>query len=164
MSDQSGRTHALAIVLEDRLITFTRAVGLLRRRHFEVRSIAVGPSAIAGFSRLIVMLEADQATANRAALHLQKVVGVREAAAFAAAEGASRELALIKVRVPPTGRGDMLDVAQLYRCTVVDEAADVAVLEVSGPEPFVRSCLGALQRFEILEVARTGPIALDPAV
>ncbi|MBA3258256.1 MAG: acetolactate synthase small subunit, partial [Gemmatimonadales bacterium] len=69
----------MAVLLDDRLITFNRAVGLLRRRNLPVRSIAVGPTGTPGVARLTVMIHSDEATADRAVKHLQKMIGVREA-------------------------------------------------------------------------------------
>lgn len=154
-------SHVLSVLLEDRLVTFTRAVGLLRRRRIPAHSIAVGPASASGLSRLTVLLRVDAATAERGAQYLRKVVGVRDAVVFPTSEESSRELALIKVRVPASGDAELLDVAQLYRCTVVDETASTLMLEVCGPPALVLSCLRALERFGVVEVARTGTVALD---
>jgi acetolactate synthase-1/3 small subunit len=55
----------------------------------------------------------------------------------------------------------VLDVVQLYHGTVVDESADVLIVELSGPEAFVLSGIRALERFDIIEVARSGTVALE---
>ncbi|MEZ0334485.1 MAG: acetolactate synthase small subunit [Gemmatimonadales bacterium] len=155
--------QAVAVLLEDRLITFTRAVGLLRRRNLPVRSIAVGPTAIPGVSRLTIMIHSDEATADRAVKQLQKLIGVREAVAFPARDGVARELALVKVRAPADRYGELLDVVQLYHGAIVDDAPEALIVELTGSESFVLSGLRALERFEIVEIARTGTIALAPA-
>jgi len=152
--------RAVTVLLEDRLITFTRAVGLLRRRNLPVRSIAVGPTVTPGVSRLTVMIQSDEATANRAVQHLQKVVGVREAAAFPTRDGVARELALVKVRASGDRYAELLDVIQLYHASVVDDHPEAVIVELTGSEAFVLSCIRALERFEILEVARSGAVAL----
>jgi len=91
------------------------------------------------------------------------VVGVREVAVFPARDGVTRELALVKVR-PGEGRyAELLDVALLYKAGLVDESPAGVILEVSGSEAFVLSFLGALERFEVLEVARSGVVALERA-
>jgi acetolactate synthase-1/3 small subunit len=156
-------THALTVLLEDRLITFNRAVGLLRRRNLPVRSIAVGPTATPGVSRLTIMMHSDDATAERAVQHLQKMIGVREAIAFAARDGVARELALVKVRASAERYGELLDVVQLYHAAIIDDAPDAMIVELTGSEAFVLSGLRALERFEVLEVARTGTVALAPS-
>jgi acetolactate synthase I/III small subunit len=152
--------RAVSVLLEDRLITFNRAVGLIRRRNLPVRSLAVGPTATPGLSRLTIMIHSDTATANRAVQHLQKMVGVRAAVAFPAGEGVVRELALVKVRAPHERYGELLDVVQLYNASVVDDSADAMIVELSGSEAFVLSCIRALERFGVVEVARSGTIAL----
>jgi acetolactate synthase I/III small subunit len=152
--------RAVSVLLEDRWITLNRAVGLIRRRNLPVRSLAVGPTGTPGISRLTIMLHADTATADRAVQHLQKVVGVRAAVAFPARDGVVRELALVKVRAPHERYGELLDVVQLYNASVVDDSADAMIVELTGSEAFVLSCIRALERFGVVEVARSGTIAL----
>ena len=154
-------THAVTVLLEDRLITFNRAVGLIRRRNLPVRSIAVGPTTTPGVSRLTIMIQSDEETANRAVQQLQKVVGVREAAAFAAQDGVARELALVKVRAAADRYAELLDVVQLYHASVIDDTPDAVIVELTGSEAFVVSCIRALERFEILDVVRSGAIAIE---
>lgn len=156
-------SHTVSVVLENELVTFTRAVGVLRRRNFPIKSIAVGPSASPGLARLTIMMQTDPTTANRAARQLEKVVGVHEAAAFPLRDGVARELALIKVRAGQERYAELLDLALLYKATVVDESADAAILEVSGSEAFIGSFLRAIESFEVVEVARSGAVALGRA-
>ncbi|HEU5169991.1 MAG TPA: acetolactate synthase small subunit [Gemmatimonadales bacterium] len=153
--------HALSVLLDEELVTLTRAIGILRRRNLPIRSIAVGPSGTPGCARLTIMLQADADTADRVARQLHNVTGVRDAAAFPACEGVARELALVKVRADHDRYGELLDVALLYKATIVDESPDGVILEVSGSEAFVLSFLRALERFEVLDVARTGTVALE---
>lgn len=155
--------QAVAVLLDDRLISFTRAVGLLRRRNLPVRSIAVGPTATPGVSRLTIMMHSDEATADRAVKHLQKMIGVREAVAFPARDGVARELALVRVRASADRYGELLDVVQLYQAAIIDDAPEATIVELTGSEAFVLSGLRALERFDVLEVARTGTVALAPS-
>ena len=104
--------QAVSVLLEDRLITLNRAVGLIRRRNLPIRSLAVGPTATPGLSRMTIMMHSDCATAERAVQHLQKMIGVRAAIAFPTQDGVARELALVKVRAPHERYGELLDVVQ----------------------------------------------------
>jgi acetolactate synthase I/III small subunit len=155
--------QAVSVLLEDRLITLNRAVGLIRRRNLPVRSLAIGPTATPGLSRLTIMMQSDSATAERAVQHLQKMIGVRAAIAFPTLDGVTRELALVKVRAPHHRYAELLDVVQLYNAVVLDESTEGLIVELSGSEAFVLSCLRALERFEVVEVARSGTIALGTA-
>jgi acetolactate synthase I/III small subunit len=106
------------------------------------------------------MIHSDTATAERAVQHLQKMIGVRAAVAFPPGEGVARELALVKVRAPRERYAELLDVIQLYNASVVDDSPEAMIVELSGSEEFVLSLIRALERFEVLEVARSGTIAL----
>ena len=156
-------SQAVSVLLEDHLITLNRAVGLIRRRNLPIRSLAVGPTITPGLSRLTIMMQSDTATAERAVQHLQKMIGVRGAVAFPSSDGVTRELALVKVRASHERYGELLDVVQLYNAVVVDDAADGLIVELSGNEAFVLSCIRALERFEVVEVARSGTVALGTA-
>lgn len=153
-------SHTVSVLLQDHLTTLTRAVGLIRRRNLPVRSLAVGPSGTPGVSRLTIMMQSDPATADRAVQHLQKVVGVHAAVAFPAGEGVARELALIKVRASAEQYGELLDVVQLYQASIIDDSPDAMIVELSGSEAFILSCIRALERFGVIEVARSGTVAL----
>jgi acetolactate synthase I/III small subunit len=153
--------QAVVVLLEDHLITLTRVVGLIRRRNFPVRSLSVGPTGTDGVSRLTLMMQSDETAAGRAVQHLQKIIGVLDAAVIPQGESIARELALVKLRPRAEQYAELLDVVQLYRATLVDESLDAVVLELTGSEAFVLSCLRALERFEIVEVARSGAVAID---
>ncbi|MBA3318843.1 MAG: acetolactate synthase small subunit [Gemmatimonadales bacterium] len=154
-------TRAVTVLLEDRLITLNRAVGLIRRRNFPVHSLAVGPTDRPGVSRLTLMMQSDDAAAERAAQHLQKIIGVRDATAIPQSQVVAREIALVKLRPPAERYAELLDVVQLYHATVVDESGDIVIVELTGSEAFVLSCIRALERFDVIEVARSGAVALE---
>ena len=158
-----SEAQAVSVLLEDRLITLNRAVGLIRRRNMPISSLAIGPTGTPGLSRLTIMMQSDIATAERAVQHLQKRIGVRAAIAFPTLDGVARELALVKVRAPHHRYAELLDVVQLYNASVLDDSTDGLIVELCGSEAFVLSCLRALERFEVVEVARSGTIALGTA-
>ena len=158
-----SEAQAVSVLLEDRLITLNRAVGLIRRRNMPIRSLAIGPTGTPGLSRLTIMMQSDIATAERAVQHLQKMIGVRGAIAFPTLDGVTRELALVKVRAPHHRYAELLDVVQLYNGVVLDDSNDGLIVELRGSEAFVLSCLRALDPFTVVEVARSGTIALGTA-
>jgi acetolactate synthase-1/3 small subunit len=153
--------QTISVLLKQELVTLNRAFGVLRRRNLPIKSIAVGPAASPGLARLTIMMQTDQATADRMAKQLDKVVGVREVAAFPAREAVARELALVRVRPGAARYAELLDVALLYKAAIVDETPEAVILEVSGSEAFVLSFLRALERFEVVDVARSGAVALE---
>jgi len=153
-------TRAVTVLLEDRLITFTRAVGLLRRRNLPVRSLAVGPTVTPGVSRLTIMIQSDEATADRAVQQLQKVVGVRGAAAFPARDGVSRELALVKVTAGPDKRAEIMQISDIFRGKIIDVSDRTLTIEVTGTVEKIDAFQSLLSPYGIKELVRTGKIAL----
>ncbi len=156
-------TYALTVVLDDHLLTLNAAVGLLRRRNIPVRSVTLGPHVTEGRSRLSAMIETDEAAAKRVAMLFEKLIGVEEARVTPAGQAVLRELALVHLRPPPDGYAELLDVLNLYHATVVEEGNDGLVVEISGPDTFVLSCLRAIERFGIRDVSRSGPVAVERA-
>jgi acetolactate synthase-1/3 small subunit len=157
--------HTVSVLLDDGLLTLNRAVGALRRRHVPVARYALGPAG-AGQARLTVVLRADAATADRVARQMAKVVGVHAAAVLPGDDGAADELALIRVREPGGLRAELWRTVARYPATVIREDVDGVVVRVSGAARTVRAVEDALVPFGILEVARSGPVALgaaDPA-
>jgi acetolactate synthase-1/3 small subunit len=153
--------HCITVVLDDKLVTLNAAVGLLRRRNLPVRSVTFGPHVTEGRSRLFAMIEADEGAAQRVALLFEKLIGVDEARAVPASDTVVRELALIRVRPQPDAYGELLDVLSLYHANVLEEGPDGLVVELTGPDTFVLSCLRAVERFGIVDVARSGAVAIE---
>ena len=153
--------HCIAVVLDDKLVTLNAAVGLLRRRNLPVRSVTFGPHVTEGRSRLLAMIEADEGAAQRVALLFEKLIGVDEARAVPVADTVVRELALIRVRAEAGAYGELLDVLSLYHANVLEEGPEGLVVELTGPDTFVLSCLRAIERFGIVDVARSGAVAIE---
>ena len=125
-------THALSVLLDDDVFALNRAVGVVRRRNLPIASIAVGPSHIPGASRLTVMMQTDDAGADRMVKQLQKTYGVREAELLRAADAVAREVALVRVHAPAEVHQELTEIAELFKAELVDEGPDVFVLQVAG--------------------------------
>lgn len=152
--------HALAIEYTGRLVTFNRAVGMLRRRNVRVKSLAVGPVGDDGHARLTVLLEAEREDADRLALLFRNVVGVEEVRVYPVEEVVAREIALITLHPSDGEQAELLDTLQLYGASVVDDGPGAVVAEITGGAAFVLSFLRALERFRIVDVARSGTVAV----
>ena len=156
-------THALSVLLDDDVFALNRAVGVVRRRNLPIASIAVGPSHIPGASRLTVMMQTDDAGADRMVKQLQKTYGVRGTELLRAADAVAREVALVRVHAPAEVHQELTEVAELFKAELVDEGPEVFVLQVTGAAWFILSFIRALERFGIMEVARSGAVAVRSA-
>ena len=158
-----ARSHAISVLLDDDLLTFNRVIGVVRRRNVPIAALATSASQTPGVSRLTFVMQADDASADRLVRQLQKSFGVRHAVMFPAEDAVTREIALIKVRPSPADRAAFLAVVAQFGATVVDEGAAASIVEIAGAAERTEACIRALEPFGILEIARSGAVAMRSA-
>ena len=152
--------HTLSVLVEDESGALSRISGLFARRGFNINSLAVGPAETKGMSRLTMVVEGDNKTLQQMTKQLNKlfnVLGVVDLSNLAAVE---RELMLLKVSSKDETRGKILDLVQIFRAKVVDVSDMALTLEVVGDPGKLVALEKLLEPYGILEIARTGKIAL----
>ena len=152
--------HTLSVLVEDESGALSRISGLFARRGFNIDSLAVGPAETKGISRLTMVVEGDNKTLQQMTKQLNKlfnVLGVADLSNLAAVE---RELMLLKVSSEDETRGKILDLVQIFRAKVVDVSDVALTLEVVGDPGKLVALEKLLEPYGILEIARTGKIAL----
>lgn len=153
--------HILSVVVENNPGVLMRVASLIRRRGFNIESVAVGPNEDPRTSRMTLVVEGDEAVLEQINKQLQKLVEVLKVQDLARERSVSRELALIKVHADPGRRSQILQLAQVFRANVVDVGRKTMMLEVTGDSEKVEALLSLAREFGIQEVARTGAIALE---
>jgi len=152
--------HTLSVLVEDESGALSRISGLFARRGFNIDSLAVGPAETRGISRLTMVVEGDDETLQQMTKQLNKlfnVLGVADLSNLAAVE---RELMLLKVSSKEETRGKILELVQVFRAKVVDVSDIALTLEVVGDPGKLVAIEKLLEPYGILEIARTGKIAL----
>ena len=152
--------HTLSVLVEDESGALSRISGLFARRGFNIDSLAVGPAETRGISRLTMVVEGDDQTLQQMTKQLNKlfnVLGVADLYSLAAVE---RELMLLKVSSKEETRGKILELVQVFRAKVVDVSDVALTLEVVGDPGKLVALEKLLEPYGILEIARTGKIAL----
>ena len=156
----SFRKHILVALVEDKSGVLNRISSLLRRRSFNIDSIAVGHTEQAGFSRMIMVVEADNQRVEQARKQLDKIVEVIKIVDITEQNHVARELALIKVKSTPATRSEIIQIVDIFRANIVDVSPDSVIVEVTGDEEKLSSLTELLRGFGIRELVRTGLIAL----
>ena len=133
---------------------------MFRRRGFNISSLAVGNSEQKGLSRMTFVVEGDQYTLDQATRQLDKLIEVVKVANISEEEIVSRELALIKVKVTPETRGEILEMVNPFRAEIVDVGAKSMVIEVTGSGDKIQALYDLLEPFGVLELMRTGRVAM----
>ena len=155
--------HTLSVLVEDESGALSRIAGLFARRGFNIDSLAVGPAETNGHSRLTMVVEGDEQTLQQMSKQLDKLVNVLQVLDLSQLPAVERELMLMKVSAPPEQRSAIFELVQVFRAKVVDVADDALTLEVVGDPGKLVALERLMAPYGILEIARTGKVALERA-
>jgi acetolactate synthase I/III small subunit len=153
-------THVLSLLVEDKPGLLTRVAGLFARRGFNIESLAVGHSEIAGLSRITVVVDVEELPLEQVTKQLNKLINVIKIVELDPAQSVQREHLLIKVRVDNATRSQVLEAVNLFRARVVDVSTDALVIEVTGDSGKTTAFLKVLEPYGIKEIAQSGLLAI----
>ena len=152
--------HTVIAWMEDKPGVLNRVAGLFRRRNFNIESLAVGHSETPGISRMTFVVDGDERMVDQSVKQLEKLINVTRVENVTSQPAVIRELALVRVRASGAQRSEIVQLADIFRGRIVDVARDSMVVEVTGPESRVNSLIALLADFGILEIVRTGRVAM----
>jgi len=153
--------QTLVALVEDKPGVLNRVASLFRRRNFNITSLAVGHSEQPGISRMtIVTDEEEMLRRNVIRTNLLKLINVIDVQDVTDRPSVIRETALIKLNADASQRGQIMDVAEMYRARIVDVATATLIVEVTGESSKIEAMIGVLEPFGIIEIMRTGQIAM----
>lgn len=157
--------QTLIAKVEDKPGVLNRVASLFRRRNFNIESLAVGHSETPGVSRMTIVTDEEELLRRNVIRHnLLKLINVIEVEDVTDTPAVIRETALVKVYADASQRGQIMDLAEMYRARIVDVATDTLIVEVTGDAGKIESLIDVLQPFGVLEVMRTGKIAMTRGV
>lgn len=152
--------HVLSLLVEDKPGLLTRVAGLFARRGFNIESLAVGPTEVAGLSRITVVVDEEDLPLEQITKQLNKLINVIKIVELEDAQSVQREHMLIKVRVDNQTRSHVLEAVGLFRARAVDVVPDALIIEVTGDSGKIQAFLRVLEPFGIKEIAQSGLIAM----
>src|SRR5262247_2694475 len=152
--------QTFAVYVDNKPGVLNRVASLFRRRAFNIESLTVGHTEEAGVSRMTVVVDTDAYGARRLEANLYKLVPVKRVDDISAAPSIVRDLALIKVAATGEARTHVMQLVDVYRARVVDVSPESLVIETTGTEDKIDSLVEVLRPFGVLEMVRTGRIAM----
>lgn len=158
-----ARPRTFVVLVEDVPGVLDRVASLFRRRAYNIESLAVGHTDREGVSHITVVMNADDRTAHLVEANLYKLVNVLEVQDISNVPSVVRDLALIKVKADHESRSEVMQIAEVFRARVVDVSPDALIFEITGSEDKINSLVDVLRPFGILEMARTGVVAMARA-
>ncbi len=153
-------THTFVAYVEDQPGVLNRVTSLFRRRNYNIVSLNVGRTHEAGISRMTMVVEADDDKARRIEANLYKMVNVLSVEDITHKPSVARDLALIKVKVGPDKRPEVLQLCEVFRARPVDVHPDTLIVEITGAQDKIDGLTTMLAPFGILELVQTGTVAM----
>jgi len=152
--------HTISVLVENKFGVLARVAGMISGRGFNIDSLNVAPTHDASLSRITIVLKGDDASLDLCTNQLRKLVNVVEIMDFKERQTIDRELVLVKVKADASTRPEILQIKEVFRAKIANLAQDSLIIEVTGDEEKVAAFLGLLEPFGIIEIARTGRLAL----
>jgi len=152
--------HTISILVENKFGVLTRVAGMFSGRGFNIDSLNVAPTHDADFSRITVIMKGDDAALELAIRQLRKLVNVVEVSDFKEGQAVQRELVLVKVKADSKTRSEVMQICDIFRTKIVNVDTSDVIIELTGDDAKVRAFIELLTPFGIIELARTGTLAL----
>src|SRR5512146_1888906 len=153
--------NTFVVHVEDKPGVLNRVASLFRRRAFNIDSLTVGHSDKPGISRMTIVVDTDEDGAQRLEAHLYKLVNVVRVENITAMPSVFRDLAMIKVSAPGELRTHVMQLVHVFRARVVDVAPESLIIEITGTEDKIDGLVEMLKPYGVLEMARTGRVAMS---
>jgi acetolactate synthase-1/3 small subunit len=152
--------HTLVALMEDKPGVLNRVSSLFRRRNYNIQSLAVGHSETPNISRMTIVVDGDNRVVEQVVKQLAKLINVTGVVNVTGTPTVIRELALVKVKAGSGTRAEIIELANVFRGRIVDVGSDSMTVEITGDEDRVDSLIRLLRSYGILELARTGRVAM----
>ena len=151
--------HTIIALVRDRPGVLNRVTGMIRRRNFNISSLAVGHAETEGLSRMTFVVEGDEQTLEQVTKQLRKLIDVVKVSTLNDENSVSRELGLIQVSSTPDSRAEIIQIVSIFRANIIDVANNSMVIEVTGDEGKLDSLIDLLKPFGVGEIMRSGRLA-----
>jgi acetolactate synthase I/III small subunit len=152
--------HTISVLVENKFGVLTRVAGLFSGRGFNIDTLNVAPTQDATMSRMTIVTRGDDKTVDQIVKQLEKLVDSIEVQDFREGEFVDRELVMIKVGVDSHSRAEVMQITDIFRAKIIDVQPKSLTIEITGDEGKVEKFIQLMRSFGILELTRTGKVAL----
>ena len=153
--------HTISILVENHAGVLSRVSGLFSRRGFNIDSLAVGVTADPSVSRITIVADGDEHTAQQLEKQLNKLVDTVKVRTLEPEERIVRELQLIKVNATPAQRSEILTICEIMGAKIIDMTSTTLTIEMSDSYTHLKRMHDLLEGYGIKEIVRTGVIAIQ---
>jgi acetolactate synthase-1/3 small subunit len=155
-----NRHHILSVLVENRFGVLSRISGLFARRGFNIVSLAVSPTEDERFSRMTIVVDAEETPLEQVTKQLNKLIPVIKIVELSPDEAVERELMLVTVKATADARSQITELAAIFQAKIEDVGYEALTILVAGTPTKLDAMTDLLQPFGIAELQRTGRVAL----
>ena len=152
--------HVISVLVENKPGVLARVAGMFSGRAFNIHSLAVAPTLDLEYSRMTIVTTGNEQIIEQIIKQLRKLINVVKVQDLTLGEYVEREMVLIRVKAGTAARGEILNVAEIFRAKIVDVAQESVTVEVSGSQNKIEAILRLLAPVGVLEMIRTGTVAI----
>lgn len=152
--------RVLSVLVENEPGVLSRVSGLFSGRGFNIESLTVAPTLDEDISHMTITTSGEEQLIEQIIKQLRKLVTVIKVVDFEGVAAVEREMMLLRVHAEDAKRGEILRIADIFRCKVVDVSLNDITLESTGNREKLQAIIQLLQKFGIKDIARTGTLAM----
>ena len=155
------RRYTVGVLVDNEPGVLSRVSGLFFRRGFNIESLAVGPTQDNEVSRITIVVKGDDAHIEQLVQQLYKLICVQKVQVMQARNSVERQLLLVKVKADVSEREGLMRLVDIFKAKVLDVTKSSMILQITGENDKIASMLSLLEDYGILELVRTGMVALE---
>ena len=152
--------HTISVLVEIKFGVLARIAGMFSGRGFNIDTLNVAPTHDPSLSRITTVLMGDDSSLDLCINQLRKLINVVDVTDFKEGQAVNRELVLVRIKADGETRPEIMQICDIFRAKIVNVAHKDVIIEITGDEGKVGAFLGLVEPFGILELARTGQLAL----
>ena len=152
--------HTLSVLVENKFGVLARVASLISRRGYNIYSLAVAPTDDPSTSRITIVVDADSTPMDQIVKQLTKLINVLDIRELSASESVARELLLITVQAPSERRAEVAELVNIFDGKIVNVGFDQITIMLADPPDKLDDFEQLVRPFGIVEVQRTGQVAL----
>lgn len=153
--------HTISVLVENHAGVLSRVSGLFSRRGFNIDSLAVGETDDPAISRITIVADGDEHTAQQLEKQLNKLIDTIKVKTLNENELISRELQMIKISATPQQRSEILTICEIMGAKIIDIALNTLTVEISDTTAHLKRFEELIRPYGIKEIVRTGVIAIQ---
>ena len=152
--------HTITVLVENTIGALIRVVNMFSARGFNIESIAVGETDDPTISRMNIVTTGNDRIIAQVLRQLSRLVDTIEVEDLTNEDYVERELCLLKVRYNAQTRAEIMDVNTVFRGKIVDITPFAMTFELTGPSSKIDAFINMMRPHDIVEVARSGHVAM----